>query len=222
MGPASWPCTLHDAGIGAELAIVVDHGRPMRLLIVPALFEEANKLRHLTVEVMRHLDELGVDSFLPDLPGCNESLQPLHAQTLQSWSMAIRAAAEHFRSSAVLGIRGGCLLTSDRLPTLHYAPVGGASIMRQMLRARILASREAGHEENREELDRVGRSQGITLAGYNIGANLYQGLVGRQPMEAFAITQQDIGGSGLWLRAEPDHDPLQSAGIAARVMDWLK
>ena len=66
------------------------------MLILPALFDEANKLRHFTVEVMRRLDAAGIDSFLPDLPGCNESRAPLETQTLTGWREAAEAAAGLF------------------------------------------------------------------------------------------------------------------------------
>jgi hypothetical protein len=46
---------------------------PTRLLIVPALFDEGNRMRRLTVEVMRRLAASGIASVLPDLPGLQES-----------------------------------------------------------------------------------------------------------------------------------------------------
>ena len=87
------------------MALAFDQFRRWRLLIVPALFEESNRMRRFTVEVMRRLDNAGVDSFLPDLPGCNESLQLLQDQTPHSWRTAVAAAAVHFRASHVLGDR---------------------------------------------------------------------------------------------------------------------
>ena len=51
------------------------------------MFDEANKLRHFTIELMRRLDTAGIDTFLPDLPGCNESLAPLEAQT--GWQRSV-------------------------------------------------------------------------------------------------------------------------------------
>jgi hypothetical protein len=36
------------------------------------------------------------------------------------------------------------------------------------------------------------------------------------------IAQGDLGGAGLWLRAEPDHDPRQADALAAIIaMDLL-
>ena len=48
---AAWP-----GAAGEELAIAFDKGRSRRVLVLPAWFDEGNKLRHFTVEVMRRLD----------------------------------------------------------------------------------------------------------------------------------------------------------------------
>ena len=44
---------------GEEYAVAFDRGRARRVLVLPALFDEANKLRHFTVEVMRRLVPTG-------------------------------------------------------------------------------------------------------------------------------------------------------------------
>ena len=44
------------------------------IMILPSLFEEANRMRRILVEVMRGLVASGLASALPDLPGTNESL----------------------------------------------------------------------------------------------------------------------------------------------------
>jgi hypothetical protein len=58
---------------------------PTRLLIVPALFDEGNRMRRLTVEVMRRLAASGIASVLPDLPGLQESTFPLERANLGLW-----------------------------------------------------------------------------------------------------------------------------------------
>jgi hypothetical protein len=220
--PTSWPCPLPGGGTCEEAALQFDQARKTRLLIVPALFDEGNRMRRFTVEVMRRLDRAGIDSFLPDLPGCTESLQPLEAQDPTDWLDAMAAGARHFGASHVLGIRGGCLFTPDRLPALHYAPVKASSILRQMMRARMLASREAGREESREQLAQEALTHGITLAGYVLGTDFYRHF---EPMTASAkaklVTQEQIGGSGLWLRAEPDENAAQADALAAIVAGEL-
>lgn len=216
---SAWP-----APEGEEYALAFDQGRKHRVLVLPALFDEANKLRRFTVEAMRRLDGAGIDAFLPDLPGCNESLALLEAQTLHDWQQAAEAAAEHFGATHVLAIRGGALSAPDGLPAWRYAPVTGASILRAMLRARVLASKEAGVEENRDALLEWGRDSGLELAGYRLGAEMIRELETAEPSGGAAlanIAQTDLGGAGLWLRAEPGDDPVQSTTLAALVVEGL-
>jgi len=222
MTPASWPCPLPGGGSAGEYALVFDSGRQDRLLIVPALFDEGNKLRRLAFDVMRRLDAAGIDCFLPDLPGCNESLQRLEAQKPQDWLDATVAAARHFGITHVLGMRGGCLLTPAGLPVWHYAPVKASALLRQLLRARVLSSREAGREERREELEETARTSGIELAGYRMGAAFYRSFEDMVPSgDAVIIPQESIGGSGLWLRAEPDENRAQADALAAMIMTGI-
>jgi hypothetical protein len=216
MTPVSWPCPLPGGGTALEHAVVADAGQPCRLLIVPALFDEGNRLRRFSVEVMRRLAGAGIDSFLPDLPGCNESLQPLDRQEPVDWQDAMVAAARHFGATHALGIRGGCMFTPAQLLKWHYAPIKAASIVRQMLRARILSAREAGREETREQLSELALASGIELAGYRLGANFYRHFESMAPDPGAAlITQEALGGSGLWLRAEPDEDAAQADALAS-------
>lgn len=217
MIPASWPCPLPDRAISSEeFALAFEGTGQVCLLIVPALFDEGNRLRRFSVEVQRRLaDRYGIGSVLPDLPGCNESLASLSDQTITHWREAMSACALHFSATHALGLRGGCLLTPPSLRQLHYAPVQGGSILRQMLRARILSSREAGRDENRERLEETARTCGITLNGYSLGARLFQELESLAPGDAAqVITQGELGGSGLWLRAEPSEDSDQAEALA--------
>lgn len=225
MTPLTWPCPLPGGTTAEEYALAFDDLRRWRLLIVPALFEEANRMRRFTVEVMRRLDGAGVDSFLIDLPGCNESLERLEAQTPRQWRDAVAAAARHFRTSHVLGIRGGALLMPAELPGWRYAPVKGANQLRNMMRARILASREAGITESQEQLSETALRDGIELAGYRLGAEFvrqFQSLT--PPLSALAsdIDQDMLDGGGLWLRAEPGEDRAQADALAAIVAIGIK
>lgn len=197
-----------------EFALAFDRQRAHRLLIVPALFDEANRLRRLTVEVMRRLDATGIDCFLPDLPGCNESLAELGAQTLETWRAAMRAAAQHFGATHALGIRGGALML-PALPGWRYAPVKGANLLRQMLRARIVVSKEAGLAETQEGLLAAGSREGLDLVGYRLGPDLLAQLQAAEPAAAADIAQDLVGGAGLWLRAEPGEDRTQADALAA-------
>lgn len=213
---ATWPCP-GPRGPVPELALICDRGRPRRLLIVPALFDEGNRLRRFTAQTMRELDALGIDCFLPDLPGSNESPEPLIDQTVTGWHTALTAAARHFAATRVLAIRSGALVAPD-LPGWHYAPVTGSAVLRQMLRARILTAREAGREESQAELMETGARLGLELNGYPLGPAMIAGLQAAQPgSDRAVISQADIGGSGLWLRAEPDEAPDQSRALAGLI-----
>jgi hypothetical protein len=205
---------------GPEYAFALDRRRSCRLLVLPALFDEANKLRHFTVETLRRLDDAGIDTMLPDLPGCNESPVALQTQSLGQWRAAAALAAAHFDATHVLAIRGGALCEPAGYSTLRYAPVTGAAVLRALLRARVLASKEAGRPETREALLEQGRAAGIELAGYLLGSALVSELETAEPSGGAALAnigQADLGGPGLWLRAEPDHSPGQAAALAALV-----
>lgn len=213
---ANWPCPLRD-GTATEFALAFDRGRRARVLIVPALFDEGNRLRRMTVEAMRCLDERGMDTFLPDLPGLNESAVPLASVTLPDWQTAMDGAARHFGATHALAIRAGALMR-PALPGADYAPVKGVSVLRQLLRARVLAAQEQGRTETVDSLLRQGKEQGLDLAGYPLGATMIAALEGAVPDPAVpVIAQADIGGGGLWLRAEPDEAPEQSRALADRL-----
>lgn len=213
--PATWPCP-GPAGIADELAVVFDRNRLIRLLIVPPLFEEMNRMRRFLVETQRLLDGLGIDTMLPDLPGCNESTQAFAAQSLRSWRDAMAAAARHFAATHVLAARGGALVFPTSLPGWVLEPAKGSTILRQLLRARVLTAKEAGREESSADLLEHGRNHGLELAGYRLSAALVAGLDAAVPQDEgqVVLRQAALGGSALWLRSEPGEDSAQSAALA--------
>lgn len=213
---AVWP----QVSGGEEYAVSFDRERAHRVLVVPALFDEANKTRHLIVETMRRLDGADIDSFLPDLPGCNESTLPLKEQTLADWRSAMLVASNHFRASHVLTIRAGAILAPPMLSGWRYAPTSGAGALRALLRAKILAAREAGQDATSESLLQLGRTEGLELAGHYLGAEMICGLERAHLPDSGRlsdITQGTIGGGGAWLRAEPDFDATQADALAAMI-----
>lgn len=217
---ATWQATLPDGKTSEELLVSFDQGREWRILILPGWFDEANKLRRFTLQLMRALDEAGVDSFLPDLPGCNESLVPLEAQTLAGWASHAKAAAEQVGATHVLAIRAGALIAPTELPGWHYAAQSGAKLLRGMIRARMIASRETGREESSEALLVESRREGLTLAGWSLGPTMIADLEEAEPIATEfrqAVAAKDLGGAGLWLRAEPGEDFAQSQVLAGIV-----
>jgi hypothetical protein len=211
---ALWPFPAID-GPTTKAARVFDRGRVHRLLIVPPLFEEMNRTRRLLVETMRRLDAAGIDCVLPDLPGCNESVQPFEAQSLTTWREAMVHAAQHFAVTHVLALRGGALICPQTQPGWLYEPAKGAGLLRQMLRARILSAREQGITEDSAGLAAQGREHGLELAGYRFGAALIAELETAEPAAGQReIRQAELPGGALWLRSEPDESPEQADALA--------
>lgn len=206
------------------MALTIETGSELRLLIVPALFDEANRMRRFTVETMRALGSVGIDTFLPDLPGCNESLAPLKTQTLSSWREAAGRAAQTFGVTHALTIRGGALVAPAEIPCIRYAPVTGAKILRAMLRARSIQAREAGRVESLAGLAETGREQGLDLSGWEMGAGMFRQMEDAAPVTAGCTTieQAELGSAGLWLRAEPGEDADQVRTFALLVAAAMK
>lgn len=220
----TWPSPNSDGKISEELLVSFDSGREKRLLIAPALFDELNKLRRFTIEFMRHLDARGIDSFLPDLPGMNESLQPLAQQTVETWRSSLDVATKHVSATHIVTFRGGALLSLEDLPGFQYAPTSGSKILRGMIRARTIAAKENGKLETSDALMDTARKDGITLAGYSLGAELFRELEVSEPRlgsSQTAIEQKALGGPGLWLRAEPDENNEQAEALAQIVAERL-
>lgn len=221
---STWTITAPDGSKSEELLVALDRGRDRRVLICPAWFDEANKLRRFTVEVMRRLDAAGIDSFLPDLPGCNDSLARLDAQTLGGWRTGMAAAAQALSASHVLAIRTGALLAPETLPGWHYAPQSGPRLLRGMIRARTIAARENGFDEKADALMALGLREGLTLGGWPLGAAMIGELENAEPVLAAdqsEITQAMLGGAGLWLRAEPGEDAAQADALAAIIAESI-
>lgn len=216
-----WTFTRPDGSDHPEMALCFDAGRPNRVLILPALFDEANKMRRQTVLVMRALDEGQIDSFLPDLPGQNESTGNLADQSLADWQEAAKQAAQQFGASHILTLRGGALFAPQDLPGWHYAPVKGARLLRSMIRARTLAAREAGKEETTAQLEEMGSKEGLELAGWRLGAQMFRDLQAAEPglgPQQGEVAQSQLGGAGLWLRAEPSEDAAQAQALADMII----
>jgi hypothetical protein len=220
-----WTCPLPDGQSSTELVVAMESDGPHKILILPALFDEANKLRRFTLQTMRALGEAGIASTLPDLPAMNESLASLPAQSLESWRAAAAHAAKELSPTHVLAIRGSALIAPETLPTWHYSPVKGARILRNMLRARVITSREAGLEESTDALLAQGMEHGLELAGWPLSADMIAQLQEAEPVASHRseiIEQKQLGGAGLWLRAEPDEAPEQSAQLARHIAAKLQ
>lgn len=222
---SSWPCPLPSGATADEMLLGFDRKRDHRLLVLMPLFDEAGKMRRQIVEAMRIIDQSGVDCFCPDLPGCNESLAPHSAQTLSDWRAAAASAAAHVAATHVLGVRSGCLVAPAELPGWAYEPVKPRSVLSRLARAEQISAREANETVTANELIAMGCENGVTLAGWSLGADLVKELAASELASSphhLPITQEEVGGRPLWLRAEPGFDPAQAKALAAIIVERLE
>lgn len=214
IAPVRWPCP--GGGDDGEWALACHHDRAARVLLVPPLFDEMNRCRHWLVDLMRRLDAAGIDSVLPDLPGCGESIQDFAAQSLNAWRAAMAAAARHFACTHVFAVRGGALVVPPEWPGWQLEPAGGHGLLRTMLRARTLADKAAGRRSETAALIEQGRVSGLELSGYPCSAALVAGLESALPAGEGhrVLTLADLGQPAPWLRGEPAPAPALATALA--------
>jgi hypothetical protein len=184
-----------------------------------------NRVRRMLVQAMRDLDVRGVGSALIDLPGCNESLAALEKQNLDSWRGAVAACASQLGATHIASLRGGALIDDGpALPHWRLAPAKGSSILKTMIRTRIAGDKEAGKPTSEAELKTLAKQGPLELAGNVLGPAMVAGLAAAEPISVANLTErklgEDINGSPLWLRAEPQDDAAMSASIAADLDRW--
>ena len=207
-----------------EMLLGFDRKREHRLLVLMPLFDEASKMRRQIVETMRILDQSGVDCFCSDLPGCNESLAPHSEQSLSGWRDAAASAAAHVQATHVLGVRSGCLVAPKDFPGWAYEPTKSSSVLSRLARAEQISAREANATVTAKELIARGSDNGVTLAGWAFGPDLVNELAASEMASSpnhLPITQEEVGGSPLWLRAEPAFDPAQAKALAAIIVERM-
>lgn len=217
--------TYHFAGHD-EHVLCFGAGSSRQILIIPPLFDEMNRCRRMLVQAMRGLAERGTGSFLVDLPGCNESLTALEKQSLSTWREAVGAATEQLGATHIASLRGGALVDNGTasLPHWRLAPAKGSSLLKTMIRTRIAGDKEAGKSTSEAGLMEAAKTGPIRLAGNMLGPAMVAELESAEPVDVTKLTVrtlgQDIAGSTLWLRAEPQDDSVMSAAIAADLGQW--
>lgn len=201
------------------------------ILIVPPLFDEANRMRRTLVLTMRALAGLGVASALPDLPGQNDSLVPTEQATLARWRAALRDfAAGEAVPLIVASWRGGALIDYGVAGALGYwrmAPVKGASLVKTMIRTRITGEKEAGRNIDADAIRASAAAGPVQLAGNFLNAEMLAQLEQAtipevEPLRQVAVGSGDgkLPGSALWLRAEPGEDAAMARAMAEDIRDW--
>ena len=200
------------------------------ILFVPPLFEEANRTRRTLVLAMRALAADGFATLLPDLPGQNESLVPLEQVDLASWQNALADTAATIDGPLIIAsLRGGALIDHQAKAVAWWrlAPVGGASLLRTLMRARVAADREAGVTSSLDSLQAEAATAPLLLAGNKLSPAMIAQLGAAEiqpvaPLRTVALGSgaDAIAGTPLWLRAEPGEDSAMAEAIAADIAAW--
>ncbi|MDB5738004.1 MAG: hypothetical protein JWO65_1672 [Sphingomonas bacterium] len=194
---------------------ILHHGAsdgPQLLLLQP-LFEEMNRCRALVATLCRILAARGFGCWLPDLPGCGESLRELDTVGWDDWTGAIEETSALIRretGNAAIGtvaIRGGALLDAPAPHRWRLSPVAGASLLTDLRRAGLLAS-----------------------GAYPLSDALADPLSQAEPHESARVVRLDgderpcdlqLQGPAIWRRPEPYAAPELAALIAEDVQDWV-
>ncbi|HEX4736162.1 MAG TPA: hypothetical protein VH331_01235 [Allosphingosinicella sp.] len=179
------------------------------ILFLPPLFEEMNRTRAFLAGVMRRVAAGGYCCRLPDLPGTGESERPLEGISWQHWLNSARAAAEG--AIGVVSVRGGGLLDAGLARcTWRLAPVEGASLVRDLERAGLVA--EGGG------------------AGYAPSPALLESLRGAAPAGQArtvrlstdrAEADRKVDGPPLWRRSEPQNSSELTEAVASDIIEWI-
>lgn len=187
-------------------------GSPVTILVLPALFEEANRMRRFTVTVMRCLALKDIGTILPDLPGTAESETALCDIMLSDWHDAVSAISADVWGS--IAFRGGALLDGACKQRWQLAPDTGQRLMRDMVRATSFAG-----EVSSADLERQTRTMPVRLAGNLFSPALYCALHDAKLVSGAHVTA--IDGPKLWRAAEPTDDAEFAHRVADDIADWM-
>jgi hypothetical protein len=146
---------------------------------------------------------------------------------LSDWRTVLAAvAAREAVPVLVASWRGGALIddaVADAIGWWRMAPVAGAGIVKAMIRTRIAGDKESGRQSGAEAI-RASAAQGpVELAGNFLSAAMLDALDATipAPVEPLRlVAPADLGGSALWLRAEPGEDAAMAQAMAADIHAW--
>ncbi|HKX22722.1 MAG TPA: hypothetical protein VJM81_05540 [Rhizorhapis sp.] len=220
----------------SEQYVHLGRKHPRQILIIPPFFEEMNRTRRLLLGAMRTLDEARIGTILPDLPGQNESLVPDGEISIGIW----RAALERLTAQSgviidmIAAFRSGAILDDAVDCSRHwrFAPEDGPGLLRQLVRTRLAADREAGIASSKTTLLTEARQQGMLFAGWEIPFMMIQeleasGLPAHDEVRTVLLEGSSapadayVSGKPLWRQSEPQEDHWLAQQIAADLAAWI-
>ncbi len=217
MSPDGLAYEQYQSEAGPEWIMRIGAADAPPVLFAPPLFEEMNRTRALIAATMRALAARGFSCWLPDLRGTGESTMTLEEVTWGHWRHDVTAAAEHVRGRSdqvplLAALRGGGLIDdmAAAIGRWRLAPVDGASLVRDMVRAGIA---------------------GVEWAGYAASADVRGRLADAKPFAQEPLrtvrlatdagaADAKIAGPALWRRSEPGNSAELAEAMAADIAAW--
>lgn len=217
MSPDGLAYEHYQSEAGPEWILRIGAAEAPPILFVPPLFEEMNRTRALIAATMRALSTRRFGCWLPDLRGTGESGMPLGEATWSDWRHDVTAAAEHVKGRSgqtplLAALRGGGLIDdmAAAIGRWRLAPVDGASLVRDMVRAGIA---------------------GVEWAGYSASADVRGRLAdakpcAQEPLRTIRLATDAgaadarITGPALWRRSEPGNSTELAEAMAADIAQW--
>jgi alpha-beta hydrolase superfamily lysophospholipase len=187
------------------------------ILFVPPLFEEMNRTRALIAATMRALAARGFGCWLPDLAGTGESEAPLADATWDRWRHDVTSATAFVsersgRVPLLASLRGGALIDdmAAAIGRWRFAPVDGASLTRDMVRAGIAGVEWAGYSASPDVRGRLADAKPFAQEPLRVV---------RLATDAGAADAK-IAGPALWRRSEPGTSAELADAMAADIAGW--
>ncbi|MFN3288634.1 MAG: hypothetical protein ACK40H_09300 [Sphingomonadaceae bacterium] len=203
--------------------------------MIAPFFEEMNRTRRLLAQTGVALAALGIESWLPDLPGTGDHEGGSEAMDWASWRGAVAALAATMPADATLAVRGGALLddAAGDLPRYRLAPASGAALMRDLLCARAATEAEAGSGLSVAALEaRLAAGETVEAAGYPLSPALAAALRSAEPAplrpgDRMAVLAGTEGGDIVlpgpppWRSAEAADVRALAEALAQDIDSWL-
>ena len=134
-----------------------------------------------------------------------------------------------------MSVRGGALLddaVADAASRWRLAPVDGAALWRDLVRARLAAEREGAGRLTAARIDDLAAAQIVELAGYPVPPALSGPLRRAVPAAPpgrcrHAVLTSSPGadvhlpGPPPWRQTEPDDCPALAEAMAADIAGWI-
>jgi hypothetical protein len=205
---------------GEEFVMSLGEHHTRQITFIMPLFEEANRFRKILADIIRALNEKGIGSRVPDLPGTGESLMGTDQITCAHWQSALNAFASD--THYVASFRGGCLFDSALHPkhTWRFAPESGQRLVRDLRRTQLTQA----HNDGADGYEKV--------AGNIVKTSFLDNLMRMAPVQPLSLrtiqleshaAQADakIPGQAVWRRSEPCDDPVLRAAIVDDLTHWI-